>query len=324
MIAVERGGNYASSLHIMREETTTITASDNARQYTGILSDDITYNDNNTYPERDIVHVRFRNYDWTERSSERSRFGFATSPVELLKRSLEITNQLDKFVLQFFKSNVNGLRMKVNATVPIGKEAARQFREYVEQEAEDRKGIVYLRNGLDINQIQSTAIDQSMGVLREFQIKEVARIFGVPEFMLSSNKSGIPIEVAMRDFFVNGLKPHVNAFLNAMTHTMLNRDPKSNKKFRFQIDESELIRGNIQSIASLINVAGGDAQRFAYMNSAEIRKMMGLPEIMEEDPNKEMMDEGIKQRQSMFQAAGAEGGAESSGPIAETDEEKDK
>ena len=266
----------------------------------------------------DMVHSRSLNYGGV--STHQSKKGFARGPVYDMVRSMQITGQLDEFILNYFGSDVNGIKMFIRATEPIGTDAIEGTRAYVAGIARRNRGMAFLRNALEPIPVQTSAIDQSMAALREQQVAEASRMFGVPISMLGVIKAGTNIVEQNHSLWKGCVKGHVQTLLSAMDMKLLNQ--RGERRFRFAVDPSEMLRGDPESMAKLLP-ALGDAQRPPVMAGVEWRVANGLPATMPDDPNEERMMKGLESRQAGISGQVRAGGAKVS-PMQDSTEDSDE
>ena len=241
--------------------------------YTGniwMLNEGLVFNREN------MIHCRAINFEGHNSATDRK--GFVRGPMHTLQRTMMINGYLDEYIVKYFTSDANGIRMFIRATDMIGKKDVEETREYVKKLAKGAGGVMFLSHALEPVQMQTSAIDQSMAALRTFQIREASRIFGVPVPMLGEEKSGTNIAALKQDFWQNCIKPHANTVLAAMSMKLLNRRNTS-KGFRFAVDPTEMIKGDPDTMAKLLP-ALGDAQRPGPLSPTEWRRAGGWETAM--------------------------------------------
>ena len=115
--------------------------------------------------------------------------------------------------------------------------------------------------------------------------------------MLGEEKSGTQIHALNREFWQNGVKPHSNALLSAMSSKLLSGRMGAGG-VQFAIDPLEMFRGDVDSMVKLLP-ALGNAQTPGVMSPTEFRRMMGLPAQMEaETETDRRCCEELKNRQA--------------------------
>ena len=121
--------------------------------------------------------------------------------------------------------------------------------------------------------IRDVPQDDQAAKLRSFQVEEVSRVFGVPPPLLNVNMTswGSGIEQLARLFWRFGLRQHVERFLAPFSLRLL---PMG---VRFEVDPTEMLRGDTKETAELVRVLAGDAQREPLASREEMRRLAGLP-----------------------------------------------
>ena len=305
LIGIERVGQRVNRLYRLKPmEAKVAVNSVGETYYSGPVS--MLGGTGMTFNRANLVHARLVNFEGDDASE--SRRGFVRGPVYTLARTMLINGYLDDYVVKYFTSDANGIRMFIRATTAMGKDEIQDSREYIGRIAKQSKGLAFLLRGMEPVPATATAIDASMAALRTFQVREAARIFGVPVPMLGEEKSGTQIAALKQDFWHNCVKPNANTFLAAMTAKLLNR-ARGPKRFRFAVDPMEMFKGDPELLVKMLP-ALGDAQRPGIMRPTEMRQFGGLPALMpEESETDKQVYEDLKKRQSGLPQGGAGTGA---------------
>ena len=300
LIGIERVGQRVNRLYRLDPKDARVGRNSMGdTYYTGPVS--MTSGMAKTFIRQNMVHARLINFEGDD--SDDSRRGFVRGPVYTLTQTMLINGYLDEYIVKYFTSDANGLRLFIKATEMIADTEADKTKEYISRVGKNNKGLAYLSSKLEPVPIQTSAIDQSMAALRTFQIREVSRIFGVPVSMLGEEKSGTDIATLKQDFWHNCVKPHSNTFLAAMTSKLLNQR-NGPKGFRFAVDPMEMFKGDPELLAKMLP-ALGDAQRPGIMRPTEMRQFGGLPALMpDESETDKQVYEDLKKRQSGLPSGG--------------------
>ena len=271
------------------------TKEEGARYYEGRIY--MLDNEKYRFPVENVAHVRLPNLEGKQEPSNRS--GFVKGIAETLGDTLKIDAKTVEFINDYYASNVHGLRLAVGSEKKLDDKAIASYRKYLNNSSKRKEQYAFLRDGMKIEKIDISAMDQATRELREFQVKEVARALGISPYLLGQDTKNIPLEVTYRELYNNTLKPHLGALLGAMTHRFLNRRAAT-KGYRFAINPARLLRGNMAAIVSMIQAVKGDAQSPTLMNSQEIRQLLlALPKVMEPDINQTIISQGLRDRQSV-------------------------
>ena len=259
------------------------------------------------FPKMNVAHVRYPNLLGVE--SVDNRRGFSQGIPEMLYQSLRIGGRLDDFVNEYYDSDVHRLRLALGSDKRLDDKVIASYRKYVNNEAKRKQPFLFLRDGMTPQKIDVAAMDSNAATLQMFQVKAVARAFGIAPHHLAEEKSSVPIEVLHRNLYSTGLEAHVHAFLSEMTHRFLNRI-NARQGYHFQIDPTFLTRGDTVAITGLINALKGDAQSPMLATSGEIREMIGKSAEMPDDPNEERIRKWLEERQSGMAPPPAEEGGD--------------
>lgn len=135
-----------------------------------------------------------------------------------------------------------------------------------------------LEGGLDIKELTMNAEDAQLLSTREFQIEDIARIFGVPPFMIGATDKtsswGTGIEQMSIGYVKYTLMPLLVKFEQEFERKIL-RDPKLHLNF----DTAGLERGDIKTRFEAHRTAIGRAGEPGFMTPNEVRAQENLPPI---------------------------------------------
>ena len=304
LIGIDRVGQRVNRLYrLMPRDARVGRDSMGGTYYTGPVS--MMGGTGMTFNRMNLIHARLVNFEGDDASE--SRRGFVKGPVYTLAQTMLINGYLDEYIVRYFTSDANGIRMFIRATGNIGKEETKTARDYVAEVAKKNRGLAYLDHRFEPVAAQISAIDSSMAALRTFQVREASRIFGVPVPMLGEEKSGTSIAALKQDFWHNCVKPAVNTLLAAMTAKLLNQR-NGPKGHRFAVNPMEMFKGDPELLAKMLP-ALGDAQRPGILRPTEMRQFGGLPAAMpEETETDRQVYEDLAKRQSGLPRGGDQGG----------------
>ena len=304
LIGVERVGQRVNRLYRLMPKDARVGRNNMGETYySGPVS--MTSGEARTFNRSNLVHARLINYEGDDGSE--SRRGFVRGPVYTLARTMLINGFMDEYIVKYFTSDANGLRLFMRLTDGArekGKADTKAMRDYVADIAKKNKGLAYIGKGLEPVNIQTSAIDASMAALRAFQVREASRIFGVPVPMLGEERANTQVSALKQDLWHNCVKPHTNTMLSAMTAKLLNRVGGSNGH-RFAVDPMEMFKGDPELIAKMLP-ALGNAQQPGMMLPSEMRAFAGLPKAIPEmtDSDKQFF-ENLKECQAGLPSGGA-------------------
>jgi len=160
----------------------------------------------------------------------------------------------------------------------LGPEAIEQLRDQVEKRhlgAGKAFRPMILQGGLDLKPITMPISDMELLGTRQFQIEEIARVYGVPPFMIGHNEKttswGSGVEAMGIGFVRFTLRQHLNKF-----ETELNRKLFRTAAKRVEFDTFDLERADMKSMFDAFRVALGRAGEPGWMTTQEIRSRLNL------------------------------------------------
>lgn len=132
-----------------------------------------------------------------------------------------------------------------------------------------------LEGGLEVKTLTMPMEEMQLLETRRFQVEEIARVYGVPPFMIghtdktTSWGSGVG---AMGTGFVRfTLRDHLNAFENE-----INRKFFRTTRFVAKFDTSELENADLKTLFETFRIALGRAGEPAWMSVEEVRKRLSM------------------------------------------------
>lgn len=230
----------------------------------------------------DVIHIR---WPMLQQSSGLGlvspRPGFALAPVVALGRALRIGIEGDRYIEDWFGRGVRS-RLHIDypprdPVRPLTDEQREQIRRDIARWSTRREPLVTF--GGESHEIRDSPQDQSARALREYQVADVARLFGVPAPLLGVDVTqwGQGIQQLAVLYWRFGGRQHLERFLAPLQVRLL--EPGD----RFVPDTSDLLRGDAQAMARLLQVLQGDAQRAPIATREELRRLAGLPADPEGD-----------------------------------------
>ena len=227
-----------------------------------------------TVDARDMIHVRFPLL-YRQGNSNSSRLGFANAPVTEMKEALQIGQHGDKYILEWFGRGVkSGVHIDLTQPDGAGKLTAEQRKEFSDEiKKAARSGLPLVTFNGTSNNITDTPQDSEAAGLREFQVQEIARFFGLPLPLLSValGQWGSAVNEQIGKLaWLWGLKLHMNRLLAGLQIKLLMAGE------RFMVDPSEFTRGDAEGMQKLLMALGGSAQAAPIATREEMRHLAGL------------------------------------------------
>ena len=135
-----------------------------------------------------------------------------------------------------------------------------------------------LEGGLEFQSITMPFEDAQLLGTRQFQVEEIARLFGVPPFMIGHNEKttswGSGVEAMGVGFVRYTLRTHLHAFTNEINRKFF----REMTKFA-EFDTTELERADTKTLFDAFSVAIGGQGKPGFMTESEIRRRLNLPEL---------------------------------------------
>jgi HK97 family phage portal protein len=149
------------------------------------------------------------------------------------------------------------------------------------QLAENHQGVeksfkpMVLQGGLDIKTITMPVTDIQLIETRQFQIEEIARIYGVPPFMIGYNEKttswGSGVEAMGTGFVRFSLRQHLNKI-----ETELNRKLFRTAAKRVEFDTFDLERADMKSMFEAFRIGIGRAGEPGFISVQEARMRLNM------------------------------------------------
>ena len=224
-----------------------------------------------TIDPRYVAHCRLPLMFRHSTGATTSRQAFAPSPVRLLHRALQIAISSDAAVRAYF---INGQRANIGISYP-DKISAAQLKDLRETYVKLQKtGAPFVVDrDARFTDISGGASNTDSLNLREFQVAEVSRIFGLPGPLLNQNLTswGQGIAELAKLAWRFGISQHCDRFLAPFNFRLLQPGE------RFKVDPSDLLRGDPQDMAQFLSAVKRSAQQDETLTVEEQRMFVGYP-----------------------------------------------
>jgi len=132
-----------------------------------------------------------------------------------------------------------------------------------------------LEGGLDVKTLTMPMEEMQLLETRRFQVEEIARIYGVPPFMIGHTEKttswGAGVGAMGTGFVRFTLRDHLNAFENE-----INRKFFRTSRFVAKFDTSELENADLKTLIETFRIALGRAGEQPIMSVEEVRHKLNL------------------------------------------------
>lgn len=239
---------------------------------------------------RDVAHIRWPMLTRYGRGTE----GFAVAPVRAMRPALEIGLLSDRYVRDWF---AEGARSKLAVSYSddpgeLSDEDRQELAAYVYEAVRKRLPLVLF--GGKVDSVNDVPQDSAAQDLRDFQIAETARYYGLPPTLVGVNVSqwGSGIAELSRLAWRYGLKQHFGRMVAPLENTLLRTGE------RLVPDTTELLRGDMDSVAKLVQVLSGNGNTKPLATQEEMRHVAGLARDPDGDYPEPMQRPGMSAPQS--------------------------
>ena len=218
-----------------------------------------------------VMHARWPRTLRHSASSQANRWNFAPAPVRLMRPALEIGLAGDQYIKEWFEGSNRssiGITLKDRQAIKSLPEIASAITEA----SKNRKPLILPTDGSFTN-LNNNAANKDQDMLREFQVSDVGRVYGIPGPIMNQQVTqwGQGIEQLAKLFWKVCVRQHIMRMLIPAQFHLLKPGQ------RFDVDPTDLLRGDITSISSLITATRRDAQTDQIATTGEQRKWLGLP-----------------------------------------------
>ena len=186
----------------------------------------------------------------------------------------------DEYSARFFS---NGARPDgvISFDKQLSKDQAEILRDYWNRQHQGLKQShlpAILTEGGTYTQLSMSAQDSQLIESRQFQVSDIARIFGVPPHMIGelskSTSFGTGIEAQFVGFVVYTLRPIIKKLEQELQRKVI-RDPKYYAEFLI----NGLLRGDTKTRSESYQIALGGNQMPGYLTINEVRKLENYPPV---------------------------------------------
>lgn len=195
--------------------------------------------------------------------------------AEICKSSMELTQAAEAFALQMFKRGVRpgGVLTHPGRMRQDAKNRLRRDWETLHAGLENSFNTVILEEGVTWNQISRSAQDAQAIEVREFQAREVARIFNIPLSKLKIGDMAGKPEDENNNFVVDCLGPWLIRFEQQADKRLVVRADRRRIYYRHNVDAR--LRGDILTRYKAYAIG----RNWSIRNADECRELEGLEPI---------------------------------------------
>lgn len=209
-------------------------------------------------------------------------FGFdGVRGLSMLKNGLRMAGSVamatQDYAARFFANSARP-DFVLTADGSVSAEAVQLLRDQLEERftgAQNAHKPMIMTNGLKPTVISLPLDDLQLLQLRQFQIEDIARIFGVPPFMIGHTEKttswGSGVESMGAGFVKFTLRAHLNKFENEINRKFFRTASRV-----AAFDTTELERADTKSLFEAFRIALGRAGEPGFMTKEEVRERLNL------------------------------------------------
>lgn len=199
------------------------------------------------FPDSDVLHIHGLSLDGIE----------GVSMLEVFKNSLGLTIGQEKVANRFYRNNaVPSIVLEAPPGAFRGQAEAEEFiRRFNEfhagQDNAGRAGL--LREGIKATVLTQAARENQMIEAREFQVREIMRIYGVPMIPgVADSQSYNTLEQLNRGYLQHCLGPWLRTWEAECNAKLLTRAEQQTEAAYFEFDTAELVRPDASQFALMM------------------------------------------------------------------------
>lgn len=241
----------------------------------GQISYDYAHEDgkHEIFPQDKIWHKKYMPISCNFNSSAPEGI-LGVSPITAAGESIGISLAADEYGGKFF-SNYAQTGLAVKHPGKLSENARAFLKESFEQysDAQNKFKTLILQEGLEVEKLGITNTDSQFLESRQFQIEEIARIFGVPPILIghpTNTMTYASAEQLFLSFAKFTILPWCRRIEQSANKYLLSESERKQYFFEFVIDG--LLRAEIKTRAEYYS----KARQWGWLNVDEIRKMENL------------------------------------------------
>lgn len=215
-------------------------------------------------PAFDMLHFKGLCYDTT---------ALGKSPITMHAQSLGINMAAEAATGKFYGKSASLKWIIKHGGGAMDKQQADRLKESFNNVLDGEDPATILPAGSELQALNLSPEQAQFIAERQYGAKDIARIFGVPGYMIGADDGGVKssVEQQAQDFYVQTIMPLVVMMEQEMKRKLLREDEKGTYYFKFQFNS--LLRADSKSRGEFYNlgIRGGwlspnDARRFEDMD----------------------------------------------------------
>lgn len=136
-----------------------------------------------------------------------------------------------------------------------------------------------LQGGLDVQQLTMSAEDAQLLSTRQFQIQDVARIFGVPPHMIGYTEKTTSWGAGVEQMSIGFVRYTLRRYLDAMQQEINRKIWPRSRLYFAEFNTDALLEGDSKTQAEYLSKALGGPGSQGWMTVNEVRRLKNLPPV---------------------------------------------
>ena len=210
---------------------------------------------------QDIIHIRMPGV---------TRQLWGDSPVSEAARTLSLSSELETAGLEQYRMPGMG-KIAISTAESVGAAGVRAMADAYVSGHSGASGMlrpIIAQNGATVTQVGKSLVDQDWIQGRKQAIEDVARVFGIPPYILFS-ESGASFTAEQSRMYADSLATYTSAWGAELSSKLYGPDVK------VTFDTTSLLRGSFNESMQ----AYKEAIQLGVMKPNEVRRELGLPPI---------------------------------------------
>lgn len=273
LVVIDRMDGKPYRLRRMISRTATCTRIRNRLIYEGEIVGPFEPSVPEAVDSANIVHARWSDMSGRDLASSRGpRSGFVATPLVALSDDLQVSRDIIRWIAKFF--SLSGGTVKSDTSIvypsPLDEQAQKKVIEGIAEISNARRPLI-LFGDPKVNSLKTTPQDAETANLRNQEVENIGRLYGIPPPLmgLHTTQWGSGVSELARLYWTSAARPAMNRLIQPLSLRLL---PKGQD---LVVNESEMLRGDITALTSLMAVTKGSTAD-PILGRSEHRSLLGV------------------------------------------------
>lgn len=230
-------------------------------------------------PQADMLHFHGIGFD-----------GFRSiTPIRAaLKPAAGIALAADEYAGAFFKNGARAdFAIKVPGKLSLEQSDVLRATWYSKHQGPSNAHLpAVLTGGMDVQQLTMNMEDAQLLMTREFQVEDIARIFGVPPHMIGATSKATSWGTGIEQMSIAFVRYTLGRYIDSITQEVNRKIWPRSRVYFGEFNRDALLDGDSKAQAEFFAKALGGPGTQGWMTINEIRRLKNLPPMPEEWANK--------------------------------------